>query len=164
MLAVSGEARTTTLIRKSAERPASAAGRSRLGDYTRPIAREQRITRDRRPAIVFVVSALVVAGAIGAALFGLPVRTWFDQDRELAALDNELDEMESVNAELQHEVDRLQTPDGVRVAAREELGLIEANEQRETIAGMPVVPADLPDGWPYTAAEQIITIRSTGAP
>lgn len=158
------EARTTTVIRKPASRPASSAGRSRLGDYTRPIAREQRITRDRRPAIVFAVSALVVAGAIGAALFGLPVRTWFDQNRELAALDNELNEMEHVNAELQHEVDQLQTADGVRAAAREELGLIEAGEQRETVAGMPVVPVDLPNGWPYAAAEQIITIRSTGAP
>jgi hypothetical protein len=129
---------------------------------TRPIAREQRITRDRRPAIIFGISALVVAGAIGAALFGLPVRTWFEQDDQLRRLDHELSELQSVNAELQNEVDRLQTPAGVAEAAREELGLIEAGERRQTVAGWPLLPADLPDGWPYSAAEQIIAIRSSG--
>ena len=158
------EARTTTIIRKPAGRRASDIGRSRLGDLTRPIAREQRITRDRRPAIIFGVSALVVAGAIGAALFGLPVRTWFDQDEELRQLDHELNELQSVNAELQSEVDRLQTPAGVGEAAREELGLIEAGEQRQTVAGWPLLPVDMPNGWPYSAAEQIIAARTGGTP
>jgi hypothetical protein len=103
-----------------------------------------------------------VAGAIGAALFGLPVRTWFDQDDQLRRLDHELSELQSVNAELQNEVDRLQTPAGVAEAAREELGLIEAGERRQTVAGWPLLPADLPNGWPYSAAEQIIAIRSNG--
>lgn len=158
------EARTTTLIRKPPGRRASDRNRSRLGDYTRPIAREQRITRDRRPAIIFGISALVIAGAIGAALFGLPVRTWFEQDQSLRQLEHELSELQSVNAELQSEVDRLQTPAGLTEAAREELGLIEAGERRQTVAGWPVVPADLPDGWPYTAVEQIIAIRTAGSP
>jgi hypothetical protein len=30
------------------------------------------------------------------------------------------------------------------------------------VAGWPLLPADLPDGWPYSAAEQIIAIRSSG--
>ena len=77
------EARTTTVIRKAPGRRASDAGRSRLGDLTRPIAKEQRIAPNRRPAILLGVAGLVVAGAIGAALFGLPVRTWFGQNDEL---------------------------------------------------------------------------------
>lgn len=154
------EARTTTLIRKPEGRRASDQGRSRLGDYTRPIARAQRITRDRRPALVFVLLALVVAAAIGAALFGLPVRTWFEQNGQMSRLDNELSELESVNADLQTEVDRLQTPAGIAEAAREELGLIEFGEQRQTVAGMPLLPVDLPDGWPYTATEQILAVRA----
>lgn len=158
------DARTTTIIRKPAPRAAADEGRSRLGDLTRPIAREQRIARDRRPAVVFAVVALVVAGAIGAALFGLPVRTWFDQNDELRSLDHQLDELEAVNAELQSEVDRLQTDAGVRAAAREELGMIEVGEHRETVTGSPALPADLPDGWPYAAAEQIIAIRTAGSP
>lgn len=158
------EARTTTIIRKPVARAAADEGRSRLGDLTRPIAREQRIAPNRRPAIAFAVVALVVAGAIGAALFGLPVRTWFDQDEELQSLDRELDELNSVNAELQSEVDRLQTDAGVRAAARDELGMIEANENRQTVTGSPALPADLPDGWPYSGAEQIIAIRTAGSP
>jgi cell division protein FtsL len=155
------EARTTTLIRKPAGRRASDQGRSRLGDYTRPIAKEQRITRDRRPALVFVLLALIVAVAIGAALFGLPVRTWFEQNDQISRLDNELDELESVNADLQSEVDRLQTPAGISEAAREELGLIEYGEQRQTVAGLPLLPTDLPDGWPFLATEQILTVRAS---
>ena len=67
---------------------------------------------------LFGLAALVVAGAIAAALFGLPVRTWFDQDSELQALEHELTEMQAVNHDLQGEVDRLQTDDGIREAAR----------------------------------------------
>ena len=158
------EARTTTRIPKAPGRRASDAGRSRLADLTRPIAREQRITRDRRPAIIFAVSAVVIAGAIGAALFGLPVRTWFGQDDELRHLDHELSELQSVNAELQSEVDRLQTEAGIREAAREELGLIEAGERRQTVAGWPVLPVDLPNGWPYTAVEQMLAVRTAAPP
>jgi Septum formation initiator len=158
------EARTTTLIRRAPGRRASDANRSRLGDLTRPIAREQRIARDRRPALIFAISAIVIAGAIGAALFGLPVRTWFGQDDELERLDHELGELQGVNAELQSEVDRLQTEAGIREAAREELGLIEAGERRQTVAGWPVLPVDLPNGWPYSAVEQILAVRASGPP
>ena len=78
---------------------------------------------------LFGLAALVVAGAIAAALFGLPVRTWFDQDSELQALEHELTEMQSVNHDLQGEVDRLQTDDGIREAAREELGHVRGRRQ-----------------------------------
>ena len=45
-----------------------------------------------------------VAGAIGAALFGLPVRTWFQQDQDLARLEAQLGELQDVNDELLQEV------------------------------------------------------------
>ena len=152
------EARTTTLIRKP-PRAAADAGRSRLGDLTRPIAREQRITKNRRPALLLGGIGLVVAGAIGAALFGLPVRTWFAQDDQIRRLEHELTELDDVNAELQQEVDVLQTPDGIAAAAREALGYIQGGERRQTVVGMPELPADLPDGWPYGPVEQIINLR-----
>ena len=88
------EARTTTLIRKAPGRRASDAGRSRLGDLTRPIAKEQRIAPNRKPAVLLGVAGLVVASAIGAALFGLPVRTWFGQDDELRRLETQLGELQ----------------------------------------------------------------------
>ena len=69
-------------------------------DYTRPIARAQRITRYRRPAFAAGLIGLLVVVTIGAALFGLPLRTWFAQDDELTQLDAELDELTAVNADL----------------------------------------------------------------
>ena len=154
------EARTTTVIRKAPGRKASDAGRSRLADLTRPIAKAQRITPNRRPAIVLGLVGLLVAGTIGAALFGLPVRTWFAQDDELARLELQRDELQSVNSDLQREVDRLQTETGVMEAAREELGLIKWGERRETVTNLPDLPTDLPDGWPYSPVEQIIALRA----
>ncbi len=152
------EARTTTVIRK-APRRASDAGRSRLGDLTRPIAKEQRIAANRRPALVLSAVGVVVAGAIGAALFGLPVRTWFGQNDDIARLQSQLDDLGAVNTELQREVDELKTDDGIVEAARAELGYIRQGERRQTIVDMPDVPVDLPDGWPYSPVEQIINLR-----
>ena len=113
-----------------------------------------------RTTWLFGLAALVVAGAIAAALFGLPVRTWFDQDSELQALDYELTEMQSVNHDLQGEVDRLQTDDGIREAAREELGHVETGDNRQTILELPPLPTDLPDGWPYSQVEAILAVRA----
>ena len=87
-----------------------------------------------------------MAGAIGAALFGLPVRTWFAQDHQLAQLDHQLAELQAVNDELLAEVATLQTPEGVMQAARETLGYKHVNENLQTIVDLPDLPADLP-GW-----------------
>ena len=156
------EARTTTIIRK-APRRASDVGRSRLGDLTRPIAKEQRIAANRRPALLLGAIGVVVAGAIGAALFGLPVRTWFAQNDDIAQLQSQLRDLGAVNTELQREVDELKTDDGIVEAAREELGYIRQGERRQTVVDVPDVPADLPDGWPYSPVEQIINLRRAAA-
>ncbi len=119
--------------------------------------------RVSRTTWLFGLAALVVAGAIAAALFGLPVRTWFDQDSELQALEHELTEMQSVNHDLQGEVDRLQTDDGIREAARDELGHVQAGDKRQTMLELPPLPTDLPDGWPYSQVEAIIAVRAAVA-
>jgi cell division protein FtsB len=156
------KARTTTTIRKAPGRRASDAGRSRLGDLTRPIAKAQRIAPNRRPAIALGLLGLAIVGAIATALFGLPVRTWFEQEHELRRLDGELAELQSVNADVQQEVDRLDTDAGIKEAAREELGYIEPPERRDTMLDLPDLPTNLPDGWPYRTVEQIIAVRGSG--
>lgn len=153
--------RLTTIIPRPANRRASDAGRSRLGRRRRD-ATSDRIS-SRRSGWLFGLAAVVVAGAIAAALFVLPVRTWFDQDDQLDALDNELDEMRSVNDDLTDEVDRLQTDEGVIEAAREELGQIQANENRQTMLAPPDLPREMPDGWPYTQVDQILTASANAA-
>jgi cell division protein FtsB len=153
------EGRIST-IAKPLGRRASDAGRSRLADYTRPIARQQRITRARRPAFAAGLIGLLVVVTIGAALFGLPLRTWFAQDDELADLETELDELQAVNADLSGEVARLQTEAGIIEAARDNLGMTRFGERRQTVLGIPDLPTDLPDGWPYAAVERIIALRA----
>jgi hypothetical protein len=155
--------RLTTTIARPKHRRASDAGRSRLGDLRRG-ARAGRVLPGLSTTWLFGLAALVVAGAIAAALFGLPVRTWFEQDRELQALEHELTEMQLVNDDLQSEVDRLQTDDGIREAAREELGHIEAGDNRQTMLALPPLPTDLPEGWPYSQVDAILAVRATSEP
>jgi Septum formation initiator len=150
----------TTTIRRPPNRRASDAGRSRVGDVRRGRFASRVPLPKVRTTWLFSLAALVVAGAIAAALFGLPVRTWFDQDSELQALEYELTEMQSVNHDLQGEVDRLQTDDGIREAAREELGHVEAGDNRQTFLELPPLPTDLPDGWPYSQVEAVLAVRA----
>jgi cell division protein FtsB len=148
-------------VRRPKRRPrASDAKRSRLGDLTRPIGIDRRLTQRRRSNLILGVVALVIAGAIAAALFVLPVQTYFEQDEALAQRQAQLNQLEAVNAELQREVDRLRTDEGVREAAREEIGYIEPGEARHSVLELPDLPTDLPAGWPYDLVTGIIAVRS----
>ena len=103
--------------------------------------------------------ALAIAGALAAALFVLPVQTYFGQNERLDQRRDQLAQLEQVNDDLRSEVDRLRTDDGVREAAREELGMVEAGEHRQSIVGLPDVPTDLPPGWPYSLVSGIAELR-----
>jgi hypothetical protein len=105
------------------------------------------------------VAAVLIAGALGAALFAIPIRNYFAQDATLAQRASQLERLEAVNADLEAEVARLRTADGVREAAREELGYVEAGEQRTSVVDAGVVPTALPDGWPYSLVTKIVDVR-----
>jgi len=113
---------------------------------------------------MLAIIALAIAGALAAALFGLPIQTYFNQDERLDQRRDQLAQLESVNDDLRNEVARLDTVDGVREAAREELGFVEAGEHRESILDFPAVPTDLPDGWPYSLVNDITELRRNPAP
>lgn len=156
--------RTSTVERPDTRSRASDRGRSRLGDVTRPIAIDRRLTKQRRTTVMLTFVALGIAGALAAALFVLPVQTYFDQDDRLAQRRDQLAQLESVNADLRVEVERLRTDDGVREAAREELGMVEAGERRQSVLALPDVPTVLPDGWPYSLVSGIATLRRNPPP
>jgi cell division protein FtsB len=146
-------------------RAAADAGRSRLGDATRPIVRERRLfTGPRSSTILLAFVAIAIAGALAYALFGIPFRTLFDQEARIEERTLQVNELETVVADLRSEVARLQTEDGIRDAAREELGYVEAGEMRETVLDAPNVPTDLPDGWPYSMVNDITALRRNGLP
>ena len=116
------------------------------------------------PAALAFRGPLSVRLVLGALLACNPIlvrSAWFGQNDELAGLEHQLGQLESVNADLQVEVDRLQTDAGIMEAAREELGLIKWGERRETVTNLPALPTDLPDGWPYGPVKQIIALRTT---
>ena len=103
--------------------------------------------------------AVSIAGALAAALFVLPVQTYFGQNDKLDQRSGQLAQLEQVNADLRAEVARLRTDDGVREAAREQLGMVEAGERRQSMLDLPAVPTDLPDGWPYSIVSGISETR-----
>jgi cell division protein FtsB len=154
--------KTTSIPRPKEPTKASDEGRSRLGDFTRPIPVEKRILRRPKFALFGGAFALLVIGTIGAAVFILPMGTWLDQGEQLDQRQAELDELQRVNGQLSGEVERLRTDDGVREAAREEIGFVEEGDQRSTILPLPPVPRDLPDGWPYNVVTQIFDARTAG--
>ena len=150
---------TTKVARPVTPPRASDRGRSRLGDITRPVVRDRRLTTRRRSTILLALAALGISGALAAALFVLPVRTYFDQDTQIEQREGQLAEITAVVSDLRSEVARLQTDDGIREAARAELGMVEAGEERETVLEPTGVPTDLPEGWPYDLVENIVDLR-----
>lgn len=113
---------------------------------------------------LFWLGGAVVMAAVVAALFVLPVRDWFAQDEALAEKRSELAVLEQTNTELAAANARLQTDDGVREAAREEIGYVMPGEQRQTVMPVPSAPATLPTGWPYDTISQIIAVQSAPPP
>jgi cell division protein FtsB len=151
--------RSATVKRPASPPAASDSGRSRLGDLTRPIAIERRITKRRRSTILLGIVAVAIAGAIAAALFILPVQTYLGQNEALERSQAQLDQLESVNNQLQLEVDRLRTESGIREAAREEIGFSEPGEQRLTVLPFPDITAEFPEGWPYDLVDRVLELR-----
>jgi cell division protein FtsB len=151
--------RLTTMIPRPTARRASDAGRSRVGEGRRRGPKADRIS-SRRSAWLFGLAALVIVAALAAALFGLPVRTWFEQSERISALEYELGELQAVNDDLESEVGRLQTESGIREAAREELGQIEPGDRRQAMPALPALPRDFPVGWPYSQVSDIMRVRA----
>lgn len=110
------------------------------------------------------VVAIAIAGALAAALFVLPVQTYFQQDDRLTTRGDQLAQLEAVNDDLRVEVERLRTDDGIREAARVELGMVEAGERRQTLLELPPVPTALPAGWPYSVVAGIAAARRNPPP
>jgi cell division protein FtsB len=157
---VSDGHRTSTIPRPARDRT-TAADHTSFGDFTRPIPRDKQLVKGRGKRSVVVLAALVVAAALIASLFVLPVQAWLSQRNDIATKQHELSVLQQANAELALEVRRLNTPDGVREAAREEIGFTEPGEVRLTVLPTPNAPLTLPAGWPYDAVGQIIAARAS---
>jgi cell division protein FtsB len=136
---------------------------SLFAEFTRPIAYEKQLVKGRGKRLLFALVATVIAAALGASLFVLPVKSWLQQRDDLARKQNELAVLGNANAQLAADVNRLQTPDGIKEAARQEVGYVGVGEQRISVLSTPNAPLTLPTGWPYDAIAQILAVRSAAA-
>ena len=134
-----------------------------LDDYTTPIPRDKQIMRRGRGRLVVGAIGTLIALAIGAALFVLPVKSWMRQRDDLKVRIAELQTLDQANTQLQGEVDRLQTDEGVREAARTEIDYVPDGAQRTTALPAPAASTALPAGWPYNLVSAIIAIRQADA-
>jgi cell division protein FtsB len=113
--------------------------------------------------VALLLGFLVVVFSFGNSFLVLPLTSWFGQRTEIDSRQSELDTIKKATDELQTEVDRLKTPEGVQDAAREELGFVVAGEARQQIVGEATAPIDLPTGWPYDLVTQIISVKVNDA-
>ena len=158
--------RTSTIPRPRAQvdearsaAPRASSRASLLDDFTTPIPIDKQLVSQRRGRLVIALFAAVIALAIGAALFVLPIKSWMKQNDEIQTRGSELATLDAANAALQAEVDRLQTEAGIKEAAREEIDYVGAGEQRITVLPLGSPAATLPATWPYNAITQIIALR-----
>ena len=166
--------RTSTIARPSAagsrastpsggQRRNDAPKSRRRTDLTTPIPRDKQLVQQRRGKLLLGAIALLIALAIGAALFVLPVKSWMKQNDDLSTRTSELATLDQANAQLQSEVDRLQTDAGIKEAAREEIDYVDQGEERVTMLPAGALPSTLPTGWPYNLITQILVLRQQQA-
>ncbi len=138
--------------------------RSRTRDVTsslvRPTPLDQRIISNpiTRWIARLALATVVVAG--GTSLFFFPLMDFVTQRSAIAEKSTEFAALADANEQLQTEVIALQTPEGIRNAARAQLGYVLPGEERLSLVPMPKLPTDLPPTWPYTLITDILTVRN----
>ena len=150
-------------IRRSRRAPGRHRGQRRdrlaLDDLTRGVHNDHRLVTSRSNRWVLGLLGVAVVGALLAALFVLPVQAWMRQQDEIEVKQQELNVLTEANEDLAAEVQHLETVEGAREAARDELGVIDRGEERISILPSAGGALPLPTGWPYDAVSQIVAVR-----
>lgn len=105
------------------------------------------------------VLGIAVGVATAFSLVVIPVRDFVTQRAKVAEKSAEFEALADANEALQIEINKLSTPDGIRHAAREQLGYVLPGEQRLSLVKMPDLPTELPGVWPYTLVTDIVKVR-----
>jgi len=157
--------RTSSITRPRRDDTSAGTGATRrpvdgsIADLTHAIGRDRLLFKGSAKVLAFRFGAVVVLVAIVGALFVIPVTSYLRQRDAIAVKKAELAALEQVNAELSDEVTRLQTPDGIAEAAREEIGYVREGEIRLTVLPSPSAPLTLPGGWPYGAIAGAVAVQ-----
>lgn len=149
-------------MKKSSTRASTA--KAKVSEATRSVRRSTpsnaRILRSKG---MRRVAGAVVAGVFVSLVFSLgymPIRDYFGQRAVLAQKESEFETLADANEELQTEVNKLQTPEGVRNAARNQLNMVFPGEKRVHLLPSPALPTDMPAQWPYSMVSGIVAVRS----
>ena len=118
--------------------------------------------RRRHGRVAVGLVAVLVVGALIAALLVLPLKAWLGQRQALADSQKQLDVIWAENKRLEKIYDELQTDAVVEQQARAQFGLIKRGEIPLSILPAPAATA-LPTGWPYDQVQRILAVRSAGA-
>lgn len=105
-------------------------------------------TRRRRRLFWMGVVAAVVAGV--AFLGAFPARTYFRQQSATARAESDLSALDAEIAELQGQIDDLQTDEEIEERAREDYAMTRPGEEVVTLLPAAPSPVEVPSGWPYS--------------
>lgn len=109
-------------------------------------------------------AAFIVGGVLAVpvvfTVVVFPLRDYFEQKSMVADKRAEFETLADANEQLQNEVNALKTPEGIRNAARAQLGYVLPGEQRLQMVQMPELPTDLPAQWPYSMVRDIMRVRT----
>lgn len=140
----------------------------RLADRTRDLSRaiarptpeHSRLFHHKGIQWALRIGGATVAMAALFSLFVFPIRDYVAQSETLQRKESEIEALADANEQLQNEVNDLGTPEGIRNAARSQLGYVLPGETRIALAPMPDLPTTLPNAWPYTLISDIVAIRA----
>jgi cell division protein FtsB len=137
--------------------------RSPVRDLTRPVHVDNKLFQRAISRNITLTVSVVILVALAVALIGLPVKGLISQRGDITQRQKEFAALEDANEQLQTEIQRLQTPEGIRETARKELGYLLPGEKRLALLEAPALDIALPAGWPYNVVTNILAVRAAAA-
>jgi cell division protein FtsL len=110
------------------------------------------LARGARRLAVPLLVAVLVSGVLFLGVF--PTRTYLNQRRSIAEAEARLDQLQSANADLQQQRDRLQSDEEIERIARAQYGLAKPGEEVYHLLPPPEDPVEVPDAWPFNRLDQ----------
>ncbi len=160
---MTGVSRSQTTSIKRPPAPAADEGRSRLGDFTRPIPVEKRISRRPKVALFAGLFVLAVIGVLGRGDLRAAdpdVARPGRRPRPSARPSSTNSRRSTSNSPPRSTGCRPTTASARRHAKRSASSRPARSDRRS--CRCPPLPTDLPDGWPYNVVTSIIEARRAG--
>lgn len=132
-------------------------------ELTRPVPRDSRLFQNTGMRRLIALLGLVLALLVAFVLFVSPIRDYVSQRGTIARTESEFAALEDANEEIQADIQRLETPAGIKEAARRELGYLMPGERRLALLDLPAVTGNLPATWPYNMVGAILSVRAASA-